>query len=129
MRAVYPRPEKCAIKDPTRGRVACHLLYGWIDQNHGIVFPQVGHWYRRLNGNLFEVVAVDEESSTIELQHFDGTIEGLELEMWQDIDIEPAQAPEDWSGSVDIDLEDLPEPDNRAANGWHNPLEFLDRYE
>jgi hypothetical protein len=78
---------------------------------------------------LFEVVAVDEEHHTVELQHFDGTIEGLELENWQAIDYEPAQAPEDWSGSVDINQEDMPEPENSAANGCHNPFEFLDRYE
>jgi hypothetical protein len=72
---------------------------------------------------------VDEDRRTVELQHFDGTIEGVDLENWQAIDMEPAQAPEDWSGSLDVDLEDMPEPDNRAGNGWHNPLEFLDRYE
>lgn len=101
----------------------------WIDKDNGIVSPEVGHWYRRLNGNLFEVVSVDEDGYTVELQHFDGTIEGLDLEMWQLIDVEPAHAPEDWSGSVDIDLEDMPEPDNRTNSGWHNPLEFLDRYD
>ena len=89
----------------------------------------MGHWYRRLNGNLFEVVAVDEAGHTVELQHFDGTIEGLELDNWQDIDLEPAQAPEDWSGSVDINMEDLPDPENGPGNTWHNPLEILDRYE
>ena len=91
--------------------------------------PAIGRWYRRSNGQLFEVVAVDEDGCTVELQHFDGTIEGLELEMWQDIDIEPAQAPEDWSGSVDISLEDLPDPDNSTTNAWHSPLEILDRFE
>ena len=82
-----------------------------------------------MNGSLFEVVAVDEYGRTVELQHFDGTIEGLELDNWQEIDIEPAQAPEDWSGSVDINTEDLPDPENGAANAWHNALEILDRYE
>jgi len=82
-----------------------------------------------LNGNLFEVVAIDEEHKTVELQDFDGTIESLEFEVWRDIDIEPAQAPEDWSGSLDIDLEDLPEPDQCAGDGWHDPMVFLDRYE
>lgn len=89
----------------------------------------MGRWYRRLNGNLFEVVAVDEDGHTVELQHFDGTIEGLELDNWQEIDIEPAQAPEDWSGSMDVNTEDLPDPENGAVNAWHNPLEILDRYE
>jgi hypothetical protein len=82
-----------------------------------------------MNGNLFEVVAVDEDGRTVELQHFDGTIEGLELENWQDIDIEPAQAPEDWSGSVDINTEDMPEHESSTSGTWHSPLEVLDRYE
>lgn len=89
----------------------------------------MGSWYRRVNGNLFEVVAVDEEERTVEMQHFDGTIEELDFEAWWDVELEPAQAPEDWSGSVDVDLEDMPEPDQRANRGWHDPLEFLDRYE
>ncbi len=82
-----------------------------------------------MNGNLFEVVAIDEEHKTVELQDFDGTIDSLEQEVWRETDIEPAQAPEDWSGSVDIDLEDLPEPDMRSGNGWHDPMMFFDRYE
>jgi hypothetical protein len=89
----------------------------------------VGHWYRRLNGNLFEVVAVDEERSTVELQHFDGTIEGVELDVWKDINLEPAQAPEDWSGSVDIEFEDLPETEIPLSMGWQDPLDFIDRFE
>ena len=101
----------------------------WIDQENGIVFPEVGHWYRQLNGSLFEVVAVDEERLTVELQHFDGTIEGLEMESWQDIDLEPAQAPEDWSGSVDIDLVDMPGLESNSGTGWRDSLELLDRNE
>ncbi len=89
----------------------------------------MGHWYRRLNGNLFEVVAVDEEESTVELQHFDGTIEGVEFDVWQGIELEPAQAPEDWSGSVDIDWQDLPEPEIPFGTRWQDPLSFIDRFE
>jgi len=100
-----------------------------VDQYHGVALPEVGRWYRRLNGNLFEVVAIDEEHNTVELQHFDGTIDSIEEEVWRDIDLEPAQAPEDWSGSVDIDLEDLPEPDRQSGHALQDPLMFLDSYE
>lgn len=95
----------------------------------GVIAPEVGRWYRRLNGNLFEVVAIDEEHGTVELQHFDATIESLEVEVWRETDIEPAQAPEDWSGSVDIDMEDLPDPEQYNGIGWHDPMEFLDNYD
>ncbi len=82
-----------------------------------------------MNGNLFEVVAIDEEHNTVELQHFDGTIESLDFEMWWDIDIESAHAPEDWSGSVDIDVDDLPDPEYQSVNGWQDPLLFLEPYD
>jgi len=101
------------------------MRIAWIE-NHGVAIPEIGCWYRRINGNLFEVVAVDEDRSTVELQHFDGTIEGLEMDVWQDIDLEPAEAPEDWSGSVDIDLEDLPDPDRAVGYNWNDPLVFVD---
>jgi hypothetical protein len=48
------------------------------------------------------------------------------MDIWQDIDLEPAPAPEDWSGSVDIDLEDLPDPDRAGGYNRNDPLEFVD---
>jgi hypothetical protein len=74
-------------------------------------------------------VAVDEQDRTIELQHFDGTIEELDAETWRSMDLEAAEAPEDWSGSVDINTEDLPDPEHRVNQGWNETLEFLDHYE
>ena len=66
-----------------------------------VAYPVIGHWYRRTNGNLFEVVAVDEQDATVELQFFDGTIDEVDLERWPTMLIEHVGAPEDWSGSVD----------------------------
>ncbi len=44
-----------------------------------VSYPVIGNWYRRSNGSLFEVVAVDEQDGTVELQYFDGTIDELDL--------------------------------------------------
>ena len=68
--------------------------------------PVVGDWYRRINGALFEVVAIDRDDATVEVQHFDGTVEEFDLESWEEQDFEEAQAPEDWTGSVDVEPED-----------------------
>jgi hypothetical protein len=35
-----------------------------------VQYPVIGKWFRRPNGALFEVVAVDEEDGTIEIQFF-----------------------------------------------------------
>jgi hypothetical protein len=83
-----------------------------------------------MNGALFEVVAVDRDDGTIEVQHFDGTLEEFDLESWAEQEFEEAQAPEDWTGSVDVEPEDY-EPDREMTAGglWTDPLTSLDRSE
>jgi hypothetical protein len=95
-----------------------------------VVAPVIGHWYRRSNGTLFEVVAVDEDDATAELQYFDGTIDEVDLETWPKLVIELVGAPEDWSGSVDMDPEDFSGQDSgEMPLGYHDPLAFLDNAE
>lgn len=92
--------------------------------------PVVGAWYRRFNGALCEVVAVDRDDGTVEIQHFDGTVEEYDLESWAEQDFEEAQAPEDWTGSVDVEPEDYEsEREMIAASMWTDPLMSLDRSE
>ena len=92
--------------------------------------PVVGDWYRRLDGALFEVVAIDRDDGTVEVQHFDGTVEEFDLESWDDQNFGEAQAPEDWSGSVDIEPEDYENERDSNSNGvWADPLTSLDRAE
>ena len=50
-----------------------------------VLVPVIGHWFRRPNGTLFEVVAVDEDGGTIEIQQFDGTIDEFDFESWPDM--------------------------------------------
>ncbi len=91
-------------------------------------YPQIGKWFRRPGGALFEVVAVDESDRTIEVQLFDGTIDEFELERWPELLAVEVSAPEDWSGSVDMDPEDYVEKKNdELPSGFHDPLSFLDK--
>lgn len=72
--------------------------------------PSIGNWYRLIGGDLFEVVALDEDEGTIDIQYFDGTVEEMDREdweaQWEDGALEAAEAPEDWSGSVDVESGD-----------------------
>lgn len=93
-----------------------------------VAYPVIGHWYRRTNGSLFEVVAVDEDDATVELQFFDGTLDEIDLENWPSMLIEVVDAPEDWSGSVDMDPEDFVGTESgEIPLGYHDPLSFLDQ--
>jgi len=93
-----------------------------------VAYPTIGNWFRRSNGALFEVVAVDEANTTVEIQYFDGTISQVDLENWPELLIVEASAPEDWSGSVDMDPEDFIGQNNgELPIGYYDPLDFLDR--
>ncbi|MEE8119680.1 MAG: DUF6763 family protein [Gammaproteobacteria bacterium] len=94
------------------------------------VQPVIGNWYRDITGEIFEIVAIDEDDATIEIQHFDGTVEEIDLGTWNELPMETAAQPEDWSGSLDIeredygvDLVDSPQED------WISALDFLDSSE
>ena len=91
--------------------------------------PVVGMWYARSGGDSFEVVAIDRDDSTIEIQYFDGTIEELDFDEWRDEEIVAASPPEDWTGSVDVDPEDTENEFDLAPGNGNSPFEAIDRGE
>jgi hypothetical protein len=80
--------------------------------------PKVGRWYRRLDDEqLFKVVSIDEDDGLVEIKTVDGEIEELDSTEWVELDLEAAEAPEDY---VDHDEdseeeEELAEDDRPAA--------------
>ena len=76
-----------------------------------VVKPIVGEWYRGGTNELFEVVAIDDQDGTIEIQYFDGSVTELDFEAWdeqlRDELLEVADPPEDWCGAIDIESQDL----------------------
>jgi len=90
--------------------------------------PLVGAWYADPQGALFEVVAVDQDDGTVEVQYFDGTVEELEADSWEEMRPKPTDPPEDWSGSLDMEREDYGvDLDDSDRGMWANPLDSLDR--
>jgi hypothetical protein len=91
------------------------------------IVPQVGEWYRLPEGALVEVVAIDDNDRTVDVQHYDGTVEEWDLESWDDLQLEPAEPPEDYTGSLDIEKEDYGVAfDDEPHEQWSNPLDYLD---
>lgn len=92
--------------------------------------PIIGNWYMHQDkGQRFTVLAVDEERELVELQHFDGDIEEIGLTEWGDMQIALSEAPQNWSGSVDIqEVDDLgTEITDTSKEDWSDPLqEFRD---
>ncbi len=74
------------------------------------------------------MVAIDEDAATVEVQQFDGTIDEFDIEAWPRLLLIEAAAPEDWSGSLDMDPEDyVGKKDKEQPIGYQDPLSFLDR--
>ena len=71
--------------------------------------PIVGNWYKNVEEEKeFEVVAVDEDAQTVEIQYFEGEVEEIDLDSWYELALEPIEAPEDWSGAYDqMEQDDL----------------------
>ena len=88
--------------------------------------PIIGNWYRHLvKGQMFRIVAFDESEALIEVQHFDGDIEEVDLTAWRGMDLEIAAAPEDWTGPVDdVERDDLGYSETAmSASDWSGPLQ------
>jgi hypothetical protein len=91
--------------------------------------PIVDQWYsykgsQRDKGEMFRVVAIDADADAIEIQTFDGDIEELDSEAWRDLDTEPAEAPENWTGPFDdIEADDLGDTENAASGVPLEPLQ------
>ena len=87
--------------------------------------PVVGSWYRQTDeGKLFRVVAFDEGRGIVELQHFDGDLEEIDASDWFDMEIEPAEAPEDWTGPVDgAETDDSAYDKTAKPRAWKDPLD------
>lgn len=65
--------------------------------------PQPNQWYAHLDkGQHFLVVGVDEDASTIDVQHFDGDVEEFSVDEWRELDIMLSEEPENWAGPFDI---------------------------
>lgn len=86
--------------------------------------PVVGNWYRSTTGETFEVVACDMDYDSVEIQYFDGTVEELDLDSWQEFTLAPTAQPEDWSGSLDIEMDDYGvDLELGEMMDWSNPLD------
>lgn len=92
--------------------------------------PVIGDWYESGAGDMFEVVAIDRDEGSVEIQYFDGAIEELDLETWLDLELAPVEPPEDYSGSLDLAREDFladyDDSPRRFGLAGNNPLDALD---
>ena len=90
--------------------------------------PIVLTWYQHLDkGQQFRVVALDISNSLVEIQYFDGDLDEIDMEEWKDLDVEPIEPPEYWSGPVDITEQDDygGSVTDTLPDDWSSPLQEI----
>ncbi|MBG57032.1 MAG: DUF6763 family protein [Porticoccus sp.] len=90
--------------------------------------PVIGAWYEDASqDDIFEVVALDEHSGSIEIQHVGGEVSEIDFETWQQLILLPAEQPEDWRASYELSNEDSHFPDDIfIPDNWNDPLTDID---
>jgi hypothetical protein len=80
--------------------------------------PQAGQWYQDLdNEEAFQVLAVDPDEEIIRIQWPDREIREIDLDQWNEMDLELAVAPEGW---VDDVVKDDAEDDEEDEDDWED---------
>jgi hypothetical protein len=75
--------------------------------------PQTGQWYEDLDTEeTFQVLSVDPDEEVIRIQWPDREVQELDLDSWNEMDLELATAPEGWADDEgELDDEDDEESD------------------
>ena len=99
--------------------------------------PIVGDWYDS-HGQLFEVVAIDDEERVIEIQHSGGDLEEIDMDDWATRcragSLRMAEPPDNSRAAVDHDEEEsfgtgAPAAVDELRGLRANPLDDLDLFD
>ena len=92
--------------------------------------PQAGQWYEDLETEeSFQVLAVDPDEEIIRIQWPDREIQEIDLDQWNEMDLELAEPPEGWVDDKDDedeedDLEDEEDWEDDEDDDWEDDDDF-----
>ncbi|MCW8826261.1 MAG: hypothetical protein OQK78_07535 [Gammaproteobacteria bacterium] len=86
--------------------------------------PELGAWYQDIENRYFEVVALDDDTGLIEVQFFDGAIDEIDTETWEDLEVKASVEPEDMRGAFDdLEKDDLGDTEAVLHPGQHESID------
>jgi len=87
--------------------------------------PEAGRWYEDLDSEeIFKVLSVDPDEELVRIQWLDREVEELDLDVWNEMDLELAEAPEGW-----VDDDEAGEEDDEDEEDWDEDEEDWDEDE
>lgn len=84
----------------------------------------VGEWYEA-GDQPFEIVGIDAKAGLVLVQHFDGSLEELDFDSWLETSARPCPPPEDYTGALDIDHDDVDYDSPHGSGGTGNLIDQL----
>lgn len=79
--------------------------------------PDPGQWYEDLDTEeVFKVLSVDPDEELVRIQWLDSEVEDIDLDAWNEMDLELAAEPEGWVDEEDEEDED--EEDLEDEEDW-----------
>jgi hypothetical protein len=97
--------------------------------------PVPGQWFEDLDREeVFKVVSVDPDDMLVRIQWLDGEFEDLDVEAWNELDLEQAEEPEGWvdeeedldDEEEDLDEEDWDDDEDEDEDDWDDEDEDYD---
>ncbi|MFV8782461.1 DUF6763 family protein [Microbulbifer sp. SA54] len=84
------------------------------------IAPEIGSWFENFDtGDLFEVVAVDYQGHSIEIQYLDGTVDEIEFDSWPQLPVIGAAPPEDANAGYGRLAEEMQDAED---GGYRSPV-------
>jgi Family of unknown function (DUF6763) len=87
--------------------------------------PSIENWYKTSEGNMFEVIAVDEQDDAIGIQYLDGSLDELDSDTWLGLDPKVIDPPREFMGDTyegdegGENYDEISDLDN-IEGGWSN---------
>ncbi|MGQ0618668.1 MAG: DUF6763 family protein [Panacagrimonas sp.] len=86
----------------------------------------VGEWFMAADEEPFEIVGIDVKAGIVLVQHFDGALAEFDFDSWLELSARPCAPPEDYSGALDMDRDDLDFDDGHHTTGRLDSDRLLD---
>ncbi|GAA5317221.1 MAG: hypothetical protein AseanaTS_24250 [Candidatus Pelagadaptatus aseana] len=89
--------------------------------------PLIGNWYYDpMEDQYFEVVAMDTDNGTIEIQYVDGEVGELDRELWKQMHPSTAPPPKSADAAFELANEDHLHDYLDSPEPWTNPVHQIE---
>jgi len=89
--------------------------------------PVVGAMYEDPEGRSFEILALNEDDGTIEIQYDDGAVDEIDIDAWYEMDLQPVKAAPPWK-DPDARVEEEEEEEEEKPKRDDEDDDDLDEY-